>query len=139
MARTSRKSKLSLPTIAHKRFAYEIRSGACSRPGKIAFKAFNESPVFEEDADGHMIRQWKPEELQRYTTEDIKNALRGMQVVEAEDMLEWVPPSAIKYSVTKGWLFRDGPFYRVTRKAAAELSLPRSVGGRTIRFYDAGL
>ena len=139
MARTSRKSGLALPRTAHKRFCYEVRSGSASRAGGIAFKAFNEVPEFVEDADGHLIRQWKPSELQTYTTDDIVQAVRGRHAVEAEDMLEYIPPSAIKYAVTKGWLFQDGPFYRVTRKAAAELDLPRSVGGRKLHFYDAGL
>jgi len=139
MARKSRKPALALPRVAHKRFSYDVRSGSASRAGAIAFKAFNEAPVFDEDDDGHLIRQWKPEELQRYTNEDIKNALRGRHVVELEDCLEYVPESAVKYAVTKGWLFKEGFFYRVTRKAAAELELPRTVGGRKIHFYDNGL
>lgn len=139
MARTSRKTGLAFPRAAHKRFSYEVRSGAASRAGGIAFRAFNEVPEFVEDADGHLIRQWKEHELKHYTHDDIAQALRGRHVVETEDMLEYVPERAIGYSVTKGWLFQDGPFYRVTRKAAAELDLPRTVGGRKIHFYDAGL
>lgn len=139
MARTSRKSKLALPTVAHKRFSYEQRTSACTRAAKIAARAVVEEIQFVEDADGHLIRQWKASELQTYTSADIVQAIRGRHVVETEDMLEYIPPSAIKYAVTKGWLFPDGPFYRVTRKAAAELDLPRSVGGRKICFYDAGL
>jgi hypothetical protein len=141
MARTSRKTaSLKITRAAHKRFSYEFRSGCSSRAAAIAFKAVNEQPVFVEDEDGHMMRQWKKEELQSYTQDDIKNAIRGRHAVETEDMLEWIPPSAIKYSVTKGWLATFGAgIYRVTRKAAAELDLPRSVGGRKIAFYDAGL
>jgi hypothetical protein len=140
MARTSRKSGLALPRTAHKRFSYEVRSGSASRAGGIAFKAFNEVPEFVEDDDGHLIRQWKEHELKHYTHDDIVLALRGRHVVETEDMLEYVPERAIGYCVTKGWLFKDGPgIYRVTRKAAAELNLPRSVGGRKLHFYDAGL
>jgi hypothetical protein len=141
MARTARKSSLVLPRIANKRAAYDIRTGRCERAAKIVAKAVVEKPVFVEDADGHLIRQWKPEELQRYTTEEIATALRRRQVVEAEEMLQFVPPSAIKYCETKGWIYKaSGGFFHVTRKAAAELELPRTLAdGRKIRFLDRGL
>jgi hypothetical protein len=56
-------------------------------------------------------------------------------------MLEFVPPTAIKYCVTKGWIVKAerGGFYHVTRKAAAELDLPRQHHGRNIQLMDAGL
>jgi hypothetical protein len=40
MARKSRKPSLALPTVAHKRFSYEVRTGQSGRAGAIAFKAF---------------------------------------------------------------------------------------------------
>ena len=137
MARNTSALKITKP--AHKRFSYERRSRQNTRGAAIMFRAFNDKPEFVEDADGHMIRQWKKHELRTYTTGDIQIALRGANALDEEDMLEHIPPSAIKYCVTKGWLFRDGPFYRVTRKAAAALALPHSVGGRKIHFYDSGL
>lgn len=140
MARKNSKI-LPLPTVAHKRASYEQRSGVCTRAAKIAAKAVTEKPVFVEDEDGHMMRQWKRSELQSYSNDDIKAALRLNRVVEAEDMLEFVPPSAIKYCVTKGWLVKaeNAPFFFVTRKAASDLDLPRKLQGRAIQFLDRGL
>ena len=128
-------------TAARLRARYEHKSGMTSRAGRIAAKAVVEKPVFIEDDDGHLIRQWKPEELQRYSNDDIVKALRLRAAVEPEDMLEFVPPSAIKYCETKGWIEkRPGGFFMVTRKAAAELELPRKTrDGRQIRFLDRGL
>lgn len=141
MPRKNTKALLPLPTVAHKRASYEVRSGMCQRAAKIAAKAMVEKPVFIEDEDGHLIRQWKPEEMQRYSNDDIKAALRLRRVVEAEEMLEFIPPPAIKYCVTKGWIVKaeNAPFYYVTRKAAAELDLPRKHQGRAIQFLDRGL
>src|SRR5712691_9488015 len=99
---------LSLPKTVHKRSSYAARSGITARTARILAKAINERPTFSEDADGHRIRQWKPEEIQRYGNDDIKSALRFRHVVEAEELLETIPPSAIKYCVTKGWLRQDG-------------------------------
>lgn len=132
---------LQMPRTANKRRSYEERSGMIGRAAKIAAKAVIEKPVFVEDDDGHLIRQWKPEELQRYGNDEIRQALRNRRAVEAEDMLEFVPPTAIKYCVTKGWIVKAerGGFYYVTRKAAAELDLPRKFQGRTIQFLDRGL
>jgi hypothetical protein len=46
-------------------------------------------------------------------------------------MLGTVPPSAIKYCVTKGWLIPAGTLYRVTLKGAIDLDLPfRFTGGQ---------
>jgi hypothetical protein len=139
MARTRKTPALIIPKPANKRFSYEHRSGQNTRAAKIVFDAFNDQPEFIEDDDGHMIRQWREHEMKHYTNGDIRDALRGRSVVEPEDLLEYIPERAIGYSVTKGWLFPDGPWFRVTRKAAAELDLPRSVCGRKITFYDSGL
>jgi hypothetical protein len=139
MPRKSPTLKISKP--AHRRASYDIRSGRCTRAAKIVAKALVEKPVFVEDEDGRRIRQWKPEELQRYSNDEIKLALSYRRAVEAEDMLEFVPPSAIKYCATKGWIVKAEPggYYLVTRKAAAELDLPRKQQGRAIQFLDRGL
>jgi hypothetical protein len=125
----------SLPTSARKR-SYVDRTGMTTRSARVLAKAINERPAFIEDADEHLIRQWKPEELQRYSNDDIKSALRFRHVAEAEELTETIPPTAVKYGVTKGWLRQDerGGWYHVTRKAAAELDLPRQHRGRKIRF-----
>ena len=60
-------------------------------------------------------------------------------MVEVEDLLETISPTAIRFAATKGWLFADGPFLKVTLKTANELDLPRTAGGRKIRFYDGPL
>jgi len=114
---------------------YATRTGMNERSARILAKAVTERPVFLEDADGHQVRQWKPEELQSYGNDDIKSALRFNHVVEIEDLLETLPPSALKYCATKGWLrLSAGGWYCVTRKAAGELDLPRTHRGRKIRF-----
>ncbi|HEV8030614.1 MAG TPA: hypothetical protein VGP42_06305 [Stellaceae bacterium] len=137
MTRTS----LKMPRIANKRQSYAVRSGMVTRAASIVAKAVVEAPVFVTDEDGHRMRQWKAEELQRYTTEDIKSALRLRRAVEKEEMLEFVPPSAIKYCQTKGWIVQaeGAPYFFVTRKAATELDLPRKHQGRAIQFLDRGL
>jgi hypothetical protein len=134
-----RKPRLTLPRVARQRSTWAQRTGTATRGASLLFKAHNQAVEFHEDAEGRRIRHWRPEELQRYTLDDIKTALRGQHVVELEDVIEYIPERAVGYCVTKGWLFKDGPFYRVTRKAAAELDLPRTVGGRKIRFFDSGL
>ena len=131
-----RRPALPLPTVAHKRSSYDERVGRCSRAVKIAAQALTDKPVFVEDEDGHRIRQWKYEELGHFTQADIAQALWRCQVVEVEDLLETILPTAIRFAATKGWLYADGPFLRVTLKAAKELDLPRTVNGRKIRFYD---
>ena len=132
---------LKLPTVARKRASYKLRTGMTTRAAKIAAKAITDQPVFIEDENGFRIRQWKPEEFQRYRNEQIVEALRLRAVVEPEELLEFVPPPAIKYCLTKGWLVKAerGGFYHVTRKAAADLKLPRKLHGRQIRFLDRGL
>jgi hypothetical protein len=133
-------TKLVLAKAAHKRFSYERRTAVGSREAKILFKAYNEEPVFVEDADGHLIREWKREDMSRYTDGDIRQALLRRHAVEEEDLLEYLPPSGIKAAVTWGYLVKDGFWYRPTRKAAAKLGLPRTdPAGRKIRFVDTGL
>lgn len=139
MARKTAQQRNAVATQMRAR--YEARTGMHSKAAKICAKAQVEKVVFIEDNDGHQIRQWKPEELQRYSNDDIKLALRLSRAVEPEDMLQFVPPSAIKYCETKGWIVKQpGGFFLVTRKAAAELELPRKMrDGRKILFLDRGL
>lgn len=114
-----------------KRRSYEVRTRANTAAASILAKAFNPDAKFA--ADG--ARVWAPEDMQRYKLEDIALALRGKRAVEFEELVEDVPPSAVKYAVTKGWLVKAAAgFYCVTEKAASELRLPRKADGLTIRF-----
>jgi hypothetical protein len=135
-SRTSRKTAMPLPKVARRRSTWEQRTAVGSRAARILAKAATEKPVFIEDDDGHRMRQWKPEDLQRFTNDDIRRALRLNRTVEPESMLEFIPPSAIRYCQTKGWIVKDpkGAFFWVTRRAAAELDLPRQHQGRKIQF-----
>ena len=64
--------------------------------------------------------------MQSYTNEDMKRALSRRRAVERHELLEHVPPTAIGYMQTKGWIQRDprGAFFYVTRKAWLDLGLP---------------
>jgi hypothetical protein len=137
MPKTKCTPGLSLPRAAQKRRSYEERTGMTSRAARIHFKAVNDKPEFTEDDDGHRIRLWKTEEMSSYSHQDIADALRGRNVVEREDLLEVIPPSAIKYAVTKQWLVPESGWFRVTDKAVFELRLPRVIRGRKIRFTKA--
>ena len=89
-------------------------------------------PETIEDADGYTVRVWKSSEMSSYSNSDIASCLANRVAVEPGEMLGTVPPSAIKYAVTKGWLMpNDGKtLYRVTLKGAIELDLPlRFKGG----------
>jgi hypothetical protein len=133
---------LALPTIAKKRCSYAQRSGSQSRAASMLYRSFNKTPTFVEDEDGHRIRQWEGSEIYAFRHDDIKTALTRRQIVEREDMLEFVPPGSITYAVNKGWIVKDAkaPWYWVTRKAAVELDLPRTNReGRKIRFFENGL
>jgi hypothetical protein len=138
---SAKKPSLALPTVAKRRTTWAQRTGHATKAAGILARAVNERPEFVEDDDGHRVRVWKEEELKRYTNDDIKTALRLRRAAEREDLLEFIPERAIGYCVTKGWLFRDvtsGIFW-VTRKAAAELDLPRKHQGRVIQFLDRGI
>ena len=122
--------------MARKRRSYESRSGLASPHAGILAKAFLERPVYIEDADGYMVRQWKPEELQRFKNSDIAQALRGRRAVEWNEMLEHIPPSGIKYAITKHWIIKaqPGDFYIVTDLGAIDLKLPLKANGCKIKF-----
>ena len=107
------------------RKSYAARTGMDARSAKVLVKAmFGEKPEFFEDADGNRIRKWKPSESSSYSNADLRDCLCNRVAVEPGDMLGTVPPSAIKYCVTKGWLIPHGAMFLVTRKAAFELNLP---------------
>jgi hypothetical protein len=128
---------LQLPRLARKRRSYEERAGLNSRAAKITLKAINDAPEFRETIEGNRVRVWKSSEMSSYSNADVASALRGHYVIEEEEMLATIPPSAIKYAVTKRWLEKTpaGWFY-VTTTARAELKLPSSVRGRKIRFHQ---
>jgi hypothetical protein len=114
------------------RKSYETRTGANTRAAAILAKAVVEKPKFFEDADGNIVRAWQSSEMSSYSNADLANALRNRVAVEPGEMLGTVPPSAIKYCVTKGWLVPNEAktLYAVTFKAACDLDLPvRFKGG----------
>lgn len=118
--------------------SYDARTGRNTAGAAIIAKAFVERPVFLETAEGCMVREWKPEEMQSYSNADIAEAIGGRRAVERDEMLGTIPMSAVKYCVTKGWLWMDRMgLYWVTEKAATELKLPRKSAGATIRFLKA--
>jgi hypothetical protein len=134
----------SLPTIAKKRRSYIQRSGNQTRAASALYRAFNTTPSFVEDADGHRIRQWEGSEIYALRHDDIKAALSRRGVLVREDLLEFVPSGSITYAVNKGWVVKDSrpgaDWFYVTKKAAVDLDLPRKDReGRKIRFLDNGL
>ena len=110
----------------------EDRTGMNKRASKILVSAIFVKIQFSEDADGNKIRARKSSEMSSYSNADIASCLINRVAVEPNEMLGTVPPSAIKYAVTKGWLVPnpDRTLYRVTLKGAIELDLPlRFKGG----------
>jgi hypothetical protein len=100
-------------------------------------------PETFEDNNGNTIRVWKSSEMSSYSNSDIASTLVNRVAVEANEMLGTVPPSAIKYCVTKGWLIpnADKTLYRITLKGAIDLDLPLyfkgKFNGRKIPFAAA--
>ena len=112
--------------------SYEARTGMDKRASTILVSAIFVKIEFSEDEDGNKIRAWKSSEMSSYSNIDIASCLINRVAIEPNEMLGTVPPSAIKYAVTKGWLVpNDGKtLYRVTLKGAIELDLPlRFKGG----------
>jgi hypothetical protein len=125
------------------RKSYEDRTGLSSRAAKILIAATFTKPETTEDADGNVMRVWKQSELQTFKNVDIAAALANRVAVEHNEMLGTIPPTAIKYAVTKGWLLPNvsRSLYRVTLKGAIDLNLPMHFrglnGGRKIPFVLA--
>ena len=124
-----------------RRKSYEDRTGMNSRASVITANAmFGKRPTFHEDADGNQIRDWQRSELMTFTNAEIASCLANRVAVEPNEMLGTVPPSAIKYAVTRGWLLpnESKTLYRVTLKGAIDLNLPMTFkginGGRKIPF-----
>jgi hypothetical protein len=114
---------------ARVRASFAARTGMDSRACKILVAAHQVKIQFYEDEDGNLIRAWKANELQSYTNADLKQCLSNRVAFETNDMLGTVPPSAIKYCVTKGWLIPRGSLFLVTMKSARELDLPMRFRG----------
>jgi len=124
------------------RKSHAAKTGMDTRAAKtLAGAMFGKGPAFHEDEDGNMIREWKSSESSSYSNDDLRQAISNRVAVEHNEMLGTIPPSAVKYLVTKGWLKPHGTagLYFVTAKAARELDLPvRFKGGenhgRRIKF-----
>ncbi|HEY5411309.1 MAG TPA: hypothetical protein VIJ94_11350 [Caulobacteraceae bacterium] len=117
-----------------RRRSYLDRTHANTRGAKLLAAAFVARPVFVNDEDGNPVRQWRADEMQTYTVAEITQALRGRRAHESFELLEFIPPSAIKYCVSRGWLVDQAGLYFVTEKAAADLHLPRTTPGMSLKF-----
>jgi hypothetical protein len=114
------------------RKSYEARTGMDKRAAKILAAANIVKPETIEDDQGNTIRVWKSSESSSYSNADIASTLVNRVAVEPNEMLGTVPPSAIKYCVTKGWLVPNASktLYSVTLRGAVDLNLPlRFKGG----------
>ena len=120
-----------IKTKSRARKSYEVRTGMAKRASVILVTAIFVKPQMTEDEDGNKIRVWKSSEMSSYSNADIASTLINRVAVEANEMLGTVPPSAIKFAVTKGWLVTDHNkvLYRVTLKGAIELDLPLKFTG----------
>lgn len=122
------------------RKSYEARTGMTSRACIILVQAIHTKPETVEDDDGNVMRVWKSSEMSSYKNSDIASCLANRVAVEINEMLGTIPPSAVKYAVTKGWLLPNAgkTLYRVTLKGAIDLDLPMNFkgkfGGRKIPF-----
>ena len=125
------------------RKSYADRTGMSSRASVTLAAAVVLKPETFEDDNGNTIRVWKSSEMSSYSNSDIASTLVNRVAVEPNEMLGTVPPSAIKYCVTKGWLIpnADKTLYRITLKGAIDLDLPLyfkgKFNGRKIPFAAA--
>lgn len=123
-----------MSTKISKRRTYEQRTRANTVGARMLAEAFTRKIEFTE-VGGDLVRQWRADELQAYKNSDIGSAISRRRAFEHNELLADIPPTAIKYAVTKGWLVLTGGLYWVTEKAAAELKLPRKGhDGLSIRF-----
>jgi hypothetical protein len=113
------------------RKSYAERTRMHDRAGLILVSAIYTKPGVTEDSEGNLLRNWKASELQTYTQVQIVSCLVNRVAVEAAEMLGTIPPSAIKYCVSKGWLAPNpsNTLYRITLKAAIDLDLPMRFKG----------
>jgi hypothetical protein len=125
------------------RKSYADRTGMNSRASVTLAAAVVQKPESFEDGDGNTIRVWKSSEMSSYSNADIGSCLFNRLAIEPNEMLGTVPPSAIKYAVTKGWLIPNAgkTLYRITLKGAIDLDLPLyfkgKFNGRKIPFAAA--
>jgi hypothetical protein len=114
------------------RKSYEDRTGMGKRSNIIMVKAIFTKPETTEDSEGNVLRTWKSSEMSSYSNADIASCLVNRVAVEANEMLGTVPPSAIKYCVTKGWLIPNAgkTLYLITLKGAIDLDLPMKFRGK---------
>jgi hypothetical protein len=127
-ARITKKAKKTAAVHA----AYAARTGMDKRSAKILVAAHIVKLETFEDDQGNVVRVWKSAEMSSYSNADIASTLRNRVAVEPNEMLGTVPPSAIKYCVTKGWLVPNAckTLYSVTLRGAVDLNLPlRFKGG----------
>lgn len=117
-----------------RRKSYDQRTGRSSRSAAVLAKAFLERPEMVLNAQGDLERVWQQHELQSYTHADIVQALRGRRAHERYELLEFIPPSAIKYACTKRWLVEQGGLFLVTDRAAVDLGLPRKGAMGALKF-----
>jgi hypothetical protein len=126
---------MSSPTQTRKtraRKTYADRTGMNSRASISLVKGLYEKVQTTEDDNGNVMRVWKSSEMSSYSNADIASCLRNRVAIEANEMLGTVPPSAVKYSVTKGCLIpnESKTLYRITIRAAIELGLPMHFKGK---------
>jgi hypothetical protein len=119
-------------TSARARKSYADRTGMTSRANVIMVAAVIVPVEKIEDENGNVMRVWKANEMQRFTNSDIASCLINRSAVEPNEMLGTIPPSGIKYAVTKGWLAPNASrtLYRVTMKGAIDLDLPLRFKGQ---------
>jgi hypothetical protein len=118
-----------------RRRTWAQRTGANTKAAAVLARAFNEKPIFE-TRDGEEWRVW-PANVQSYSNDDIVKAIARQRAIEASELSHELPPTAVKYAVTKGWLVRQGTLLMVTEKAAAELKLPKRGPMGQIKFARA--
>lgn len=118
-----------------KRHTYAQRTRANTEGARMLAEAFCRKVEYVVDDAGRSVRKWFPDQLQTYKNDDIARAVSRRRAIEYTDLVDDIPPTAVKYAVTKGWLVLAGGLYWVTAKAAIELKLPpKTADGLTIRF-----
>lgn len=131
---------LEMPRVAKRRTTWAQRTAQHTKAAKIAAGALIMKPAVE-DENGFLVREWSLSDKLGVTTEDIGRAISRTRVIELEELLESIPVSGVKKAIYAGWLVKDpvAPWFIVTTRAQAELSLPRKDrNGRAIKFFDAG-
>ncbi len=125
------KSPSKSARIAAAHDAYAKRTGMTSRAAIITVKSLLVPIDTTEDENGNMVRNWKPSEFQTFKHADIFGVLVNRVAVEMNEMLVGIPPSGIKYAVSKGWLVStpSNVLFRITLQAAIDLKLPRTFKG----------